>query len=291
MKLQLKIKNFIIFEFLKTTDLELNIRSTIIIFFNKQFIIGTSIINSDKIIDSKNFSFNYHDSAYSEKKETKIYTPQHTISINIENNIGVSEYTQKIASDHPSVKVILFGKNSQNLSSVPAKLITSLNPEYGVAVDGQLCAGTLSGTDQDITISSDISSYSRIFNDIYTSSTYQMHGNKLFCASMSQLSKSYWSKEYDILGRTLSIPYTPMDKMSQYQFSSTIIEDPSFTLKLDGNSSIEYEILSPGCNGITAGTPNLVKMSFYLYKIQEAIAKAPVPIVKKSWFSKFKLKK
>ncbi len=199
----------------------------------------------------------------------KLNVPQRTISINIQNNIGVAGFSGKSAGLNPQAQVTLFGATQNGLPGVPGLGITKLNPTLGVVIDGTLYAGTANATDQDLIISSDTASYRQIFAESQ-SSPYQVYGNKLFCSTQAQLANTYQTVEVDLLGRNLTVPYTPFDKQSAYQFSTTIIEDPGFTLKLDGNMSIVYTIFSPGTSGVPSGTGNLVKMSIYLYKIVEA---------------------
>lgn len=206
--------------------------------------------------------------------------PQRTISINIQNNVGITTFTAKTAGTVPSIVVTLFGATVNGLPGVAGLGTVKSNPTLGVMIDGILYPGTASATDQDLTVTSDTSSYKQIFAESQAS-PYEVYGNKIFCTAQSQLIQTYQTIENDVLGRQLTVPYTPFDKQSAFQFSSTIIEDSEFRLKLDGNMSLQYTLFSPNTSGVPAGTSNAVKFSFYLYKIVEAnrILNGKAPVV------------
>jgi hypothetical protein len=163
----------------------------------------------------------------------------------------------------------LFGATQNLIPGIPGLGVTKLNPALGVVIDGNFYAGTANATDKDLTVSSDTSTYVQIVSES-KSSPYVVIGNKLFCTTQSQLINTYQTVEVDVLGRSLNVPYTPFDKQSAFQFSSVIIEDTEFQLKLDGNMSLQYTLFSPGASGAPSGTSNTVKFSMYLYSIVEA---------------------
>ncbi len=195
--------------------------------------------------------------------------PQRTISINIANNIGVAGFSGKSVGTYPSATITLFGATQNSLPGIPALGVTKLTPALGARIDGYLYAGTANATDVDITVSSDTSTYGQIFSES-KSSPYVVVGNKLFCTVQGQLINTYQTVEVDLLGRNLTVPYTPFDKQSAFQFSSVIIEDTEFQLKLDGNMSLQYTLFTPGASGAPSNTSNSVKISMYLYSIVEA---------------------
>ena len=204
-----------------------------------------------------------------QKAHGVLSAPQRTISINLANNIGVAGFSGKSVGTYPSATLTLFGATQNNVAGVPGLGVTKLQPALGVTIDGRLYAGTANATDSDLTVSSDTASYTQIFAESQ-SSPYVVVGNKLFSTVQNQLINTYQTVEVDLLGRNLTVPYTPFDKQSAFQFSSVIIEDTEFQLKLDGNMSLQYTLFTPGASGAPLNTSNTIKISMYLYSIVEA---------------------
>jgi len=202
-------------------------------------------------------------------RPAQMTAPQRTIKFSLENRTGIAGFTTVAATD---VTVEFFGATTNALPGTAALGILKAAPTtLSAVIDGIRYNGLTAAniTNTDIVVTGAPAAYRQILAESQ-SSPYEVFGNKIFCSNQSQLIQDYNTIERDLLGRTLTVPYTPSDKLSAFQFSGTIIEDPEFRLKLDGNQALQYLIYAPGNGGTTAGSTNKVTFSLYLYKITEA---------------------
>lgn len=213
-----------------------------------------------------------YDGAPTAKPQGTINAPQRVLSINLTNSTGTA--ATNVVHAAQDIYVSLFGATTATLPGVPSLGVTSNGTAantpataatLNVTIDGVFYQNATSVSGSDLTVTGSPAQYRQLLGESLTS-PFEVSGLRISSASSNQLSNDYVVNEVDIIGSSKNSPYTAADKISPFQYLQTVIVDANFRMKVNGNNSLKYMILSPTNAGLTSTVPNSVKILFYLFK-------------------------
>ncbi len=205
----------------------------------------------------------------------QIEAPQTDLSINLINSTGVAASTINHAAQ--DINISLFGGTAALLGGAASIGVTSNEypntantPATGstlnVSIDGKLYRNDSNVSGADLTITGSPTTYNQLVAESI-SSPFVLSTMRIDCASQIQLIKGFYIGQNDILGSVKYSPYTTSNKRNPMFQAQTTIIDPKFGMKVIGNNSLKYTVLSPAnATPSTPTVPNQVTITWLMSK-------------------------
>ncbi len=205
----------------------------------------------------------------------QIESPQTDLTLNLINSTGVAAST--IVHAAQTINVSLFGGTTSLLGGLPAIGITSneypnatntpaTSATLNVSIDGRLYSNDSNVSGADLTITGNPRAYNEIVAESLHS-PFVLSTIRIDCASQLQLIQGFTIAQANILGVLQYAPYTTSNKRNPMFQAQTTIIDQKFGMKVVGNNSLKYTMLSPAAaTPSSVTTPNQVTLTWLMSK-------------------------